>query len=394
MKNVPSRALAVLVVALLGAPAALRSVPGIPEWPLVGRSAELAPSPALTLAGWFSGSFQEAALWRANQAFAFRTWFVRLNNQIAFSLWGKAKANGVLIGPGLFLNDRLHVEAWNGTDFAGETAIRAKLAALGRLDASLTARGGQALLVVVPGKATAYPELVPRGTAPPFAPRNRETYARLAPGAGAPFLDLTPRFRRHRRTSPHPLYSPYGIHWTELGVVVGMQEILASLARLTGRELSRIEILGVEETDRLQPVDLDIGDGMNLLFPLPKAKLGYPRIRVVTEGAWRPRALVVADSNFWNVFDLPLSRQLFSSLRFWFYGNELHEHGRPMVFPKGEADLGRLVDEADVVLVLTSDANLPRVGWGFLENVDRLLAGRAAGAGRPPAPLGYTPPQP
>jgi hypothetical protein len=384
MKNVPSRALAVLVVALLGAPAALRSVPGIPEWPLVGRSAELAPTPVFTLASWFSGSFQEAALRRANQAFAFRTWLVRLNNQMAFSLWGKAKANGVLIGPGLFLSDRLHVEAWNGTDFVGEAAIRARLAALGRLDAALRSRGGGALLVVVPGKATTHSELVPHGSRPPFAPRNREVYARLAPGAEAPFLDLTPRFLEHRRTSPYPLYSPYGIHWTALGAVLGMQEILASLGERTGRELPRIEILEIEETDRIQPVDRDIGDGMNLLFPLPKVKLAYPKIRVVTEGKWRPRVLVVADSTFWNVFDLPLSGQVFSSLRFWFYRNELHEHGKPMTFPKGDAALAQLLSEADVVLILAADANLPRVGWGFLEDVDRLLA---AGDGRPAGPV-------
>jgi len=391
MNRVLSRALAVLAVAVLGAPAALRFVPGLPERPLVGRSAEMAPSPVFTLAGWFSGSFQEAALRRANQAFAFRTWFVRLNNQLAFSLWGKAKANGVLIGPGLFLSDRLHVEAWNGTDFAGEGAIRTKLVALKRLDAAMASRGGRALLVVVPGKAMTYPELVPRGTVQPFAPRNREVYARLAPEVGAPFLDLTSRFLKHRRTSAHPLYSPYGIHWTELGVVVGMQEILSSLERLTGRELSRIEILGVEDTDQLQPVDRDIGDGMNLLFPLPRVTLAYPKVQVVTEGKWRPRALVVADSNFWNVFDLPFSRQVFSSLRFWFYRNELHEAGRATLVPTGQIALEQLLDEADVVLVLTSDANLPRVGWGFLEDVDRLLTARAR---RPGEPLGYTPPQP
>lgn len=377
------RVLAVLVVAFLGAPAALRFVPGIPERPLVGRSAERVPSPEFTLRGWFSGSWQEAALRSANQAFAFRTWLVRLNNQVAFSAWGKAKANGVLIGPGLFLNDRLHVEAWNGTDFVGEEAIRVRLAALKRLDVRLASRGGAALLVVVPGKATAYPELVPRGSTPPLGPRNREVYARLGAATGTPLLDLTASFLAHRRSSPHPLFSPYGIHWTEMGAVLGMQEVLAHLEARTGRSLPRIEVLGFEVTNRLQPVDRDIADGMNLLFPLPKVKLAYPKVRVIAEGKWRPRVLVVADSYFWNVFDLPLSRQLFASLRFWFYRNELHEHGRPMRLPKGDAALSTLLSEADVVLVLTSDPNLPRVGWGFLEDVDRVLAPADALPARP-----------
>lgn len=378
MANALSRLLALLVVAFLGAPAALRGARGFPERPLVGRSAETAPTPSFTLEGWFSGTFQRSVEIRANQAFAFRSWLVRLNNQLAFSLWGRAKANGVLVGPGLFLNDRLHVEAWSGADLVGEEAIRAKLRALDRLDDALVARGGAALLVVLPGKATAYPERVPRGSRPPAAPGNREVYARLAKATGAPFLDLTPRFLEHRRSSPHPLFSPYGIHWTELGAVLGMQEILARLGERTGRPLPRIEIVDLEVTDRLAPVDLDVAEGMNLLFPLPDVKLAYPRVRVETGGAWRPRALVVADSNFWNVYDLPLSREVFSTLRFWFYRNELDEHGREAAFPKGDGALGRLIDEADVVVILTSEANLPRVGWGFLEDADRLLAARAA----------------
>ncbi|MFN7990363.1 MAG: hypothetical protein U0529_23040 [Thermoanaerobaculia bacterium] len=379
MANALSRTLAVLVVVLLGAPAALRPA-GLPERPLVGRVAEAAVLPPLTLRGWLDGSFQRGAEIRANQAFALRTWLVRLNDELAFRLWGRAKANGVLVGPGPWLSDRAHVEAWSGADFVGEEAIRAKLGALARLDAALAARGGAALLVVLPSKATARPDLVPRGTRPPSGPRNRETYARLAAEAGAPFLDLTPRLLLFQQGTGRGVFSPYGIHWTEPAVVLGMQEVLARLGERTGRRPARIEVLGVEETDRIAPVDRDIADGMNLLFPLPKVRLAYPRVRVDGDGAWRPRVLAVADSNFWNVFDLPLAREAFSSLRFWFYGNDLHEHGAEVRYPKGDAEVARLVDEADVVLLLASETNLPRLGWGFLERSDRLLAARETGA--------------
>lgn len=386
MARATSRALAVLVVVLLGAPAALRPVPGIPERPLVGRAAEEAARPAFTLAGWFSGAFQRGAEIRATQAFAFRSWLVRLNDQLAFSLWGRAKANGVLVGPGLWLNDRLHVEAWTGADFAGEEAIRARLAALARIDAALRARGGAALLVVVPSKATARPELVPKGTPRPSGPRNREAYVRLAAETGAPVLDLTPSLLDFQRRTGHLVFSPYGIHWTALGAVLGMREAMERLAAETARRLPRVELLGVDADAPPLPVDRDIADGMNLLFDLPPIRVAAPRVRVDAEGAFRPRALVVADSNFWNVFDLALADEAFSSLRFWFYANELHEHGRPTDVAKGPAAVARLVDEADVVILLASEANLPRLGWGFLEEADRLFAARAPGPDEPARP--------
>ena len=382
MERAISRSLAVLVVVLLGAPAALRFVPRLPERPLVGRSAEeFVPLP-FTLAGWFSGTFQRGADIRATQAFAFRTWLVRLNNQLAFSLWGRAKANGVLVGPGLWLNDRLHVEAWNGADFAGEEAIRARLAALARVDAALRARGGAALLVVLPSKATVRPELVPMGTPRPCGPRNRDTYVRLAPEAGAPVLDLTPALLGFQRRTGHLVFSPYGIHWTALGAVLGMRETLDRLAAEKGRRLPRIDLVGVEPDAPPLPVDRDVADGMNLLFDLPPIRVAAPRVRVEAGGAFRPRALVVADSNFWNAFDLPLADEAFSSLRFWFYANELHEHGRETRVPSGDADVARLLDEADVVVLLASEANLPRLGWGFLEGSDRVLAARGGAAPR------------
>lgn len=378
MERAISRALSVLVVVLLGAPAALRPVPGLPERPLVGRAGEEYARPALTLEGWFSGSFQRGAEIRATQAFAFRSWLVRLNDQLAFSLWGRAKANGVLVGPGLWLNDRLHVEAWTGADFAGEASIRARLAAFARVDAALRARGGAALLVVLPSKATARPELVPKGTPFPSGPRNRETYVRLAAETGAPVLDLTPSLLDFQRRTGHLVFSPYGIHWTALGAVLGMRETLDRLAAETGRRLPRIELVGVEPDAPPLPVDRDVADGMNLLFDLPPIRVAAPRVRVEAAGAFRPRALVVADSNFWNAFDLPLADEAFSSLRFWFYANELHEHGKAATVAKGDAEAARLLDEADVVVVLASEANLPRVGWGFLEEADRVLAARAA----------------
>jgi hypothetical protein len=58
-----------------------------------------------------------------------------------------------------------------------------------------------------------------------------------------------------------------------------------------------VEITDVDASERIAPVDRDIADGMNLLFPLPPVRLAYPRVRVEATGAWRPRALVVAEKS-------------------------------------------------------------------------------------------------
>jgi hypothetical protein len=52
----------------------------------------------LTINTWISGEYQEKKEEYINDAFGFRSLFVRLNNQVAYSLFHKAKANGVIIG--------------------------------------------------------------------------------------------------------------------------------------------------------------------------------------------------------------------------------------------------------------------------------------------------------
>ena len=47
--------------------------------------------------GWLSGDYQLKEEKHLNETFGFRRLFVRINNQIAFNLFHKAKANGVLI---------------------------------------------------------------------------------------------------------------------------------------------------------------------------------------------------------------------------------------------------------------------------------------------------------
>src|ERR1044071_2374666 len=57
-----------------------------------------APESWFSLSSWFSGHYQEDYEKWYNENFGFRPELVRLHNQIAFSCYGAAKANGVIIG--------------------------------------------------------------------------------------------------------------------------------------------------------------------------------------------------------------------------------------------------------------------------------------------------------
>src|SRR5690606_9017792 len=51
-----------------------------------------------SLAGWWSGEYQEATEKYINETFGLRSFLVRINNQIAFWLFKKANAKAVVVG--------------------------------------------------------------------------------------------------------------------------------------------------------------------------------------------------------------------------------------------------------------------------------------------------------
>ena len=54
--------------------------------------------PNINFSSWFSEDFQSQAEKYLNQIFGFRNWFVRLNNQVNYSLFNIAQAKGVIVG--------------------------------------------------------------------------------------------------------------------------------------------------------------------------------------------------------------------------------------------------------------------------------------------------------
>ena len=95
----------------------------IPEKPLKGAIAK-PEVPVLSLKTWFDVSFQESYDDYLEQGIGFRPTLIRINNQIAFSLFDTALANSVIIGKDNYLFELNYIKAYEGIDFAGYEKIR------------------------------------------------------------------------------------------------------------------------------------------------------------------------------------------------------------------------------------------------------------------------------
>ena len=86
---------------------------------------------------WFSGEFQSQKEEYLNSMFGFRSLFVRLNNQIAYSIFNKAKAKGVIIGKENYMYEINYINGYTGLDYIGSIPQDEKIAKISRNGNSL-----------------------------------------------------------------------------------------------------------------------------------------------------------------------------------------------------------------------------------------------------------------
>ena len=81
--------------------------------------------------------------------------------------------------------------------------------------------------------------------------------------------------------------------------------------------------------------------------------------------------IAVGDSFFWNL--LNDCNVMFDDLHFYYYFHEDHHVSQSnMELIKESHPLEQHLENADVVMLVITDAQLPRMGWGFFDAIDEL----------------------
>src|SRR5690606_30484493 len=114
--------------------------------------------PKFSPESWFSGNYQSNLEAYVNQAIGFKNLFVRVYNQIYFSLFNNARANGVIVGEENYLFEESYIKAYVGSDFIGEQKIEEKIRKLKSINDTLNKKKIKLIVVFAPGKGSFYPE--------------------------------------------------------------------------------------------------------------------------------------------------------------------------------------------------------------------------------------------
>ena len=102
---------------------------------------------------YFNGEYQAAYDRYLEDHIGLRNIFVRVYNQLEFSLFGKGHANGVILGKENYLYEEDYINAYTGVDFLGDTVIREKCEKIISVQQGLKQYDTELLVVFAPGKA-------------------------------------------------------------------------------------------------------------------------------------------------------------------------------------------------------------------------------------------------
>lgn len=330
----------------------------------------LAKRISLTQDSWVNGSFQNNFEKFVNDHIGFRPIYVRIRNQVLYSLFDKAKAAGVIEGKDKYLYERNYITAYNGDDFVGADSIRHMVKQIRTLQDSLAGRGKTLLVCLAPGKGTFYPEFFPDEMKKSHNDStNYRFYTQFLEEAGVNHLDFNRWFLQMKDTSKYILYPKYGIHWSFYGMVIATDSLIHRVENLRNVDLPDLKIGRYHLSRKLQRMDYDIADGMNLLWQLPSDPMCYPDTEWESgQGKTKPKTILIGDSFYWSMFQLGLWSKSFSPGGFWFYNRQIYPESFEKPLMVENINYWQYLSTNDVFILLVTEANLPKFPWGFVEN--------------------------
>ncbi len=320
---------------------------------------------------WFDGSFQESFQNYVNDQIGLFAFFIRLHNQLEYSLFGNIYTGDVVAGKETFLFEKPYIDSYFGKDFMGVEKIERVGGVLKELQDTLASMDKILVYCLATGKANYYPEYLPYQEE--MGPTNTEYLAREFKKRGINHINYTPWFLQMKDTLGHLLFPKYGVHWSHFSTVLAADTLVKFIEAKAGWDLPNLTIKDRNYSSTTQYFDNDIANSMNLFSDLQPPKMSYPTFEWDKPKKTHRKILLIGDSFGWDFFEnLRLGKDCFDDMQFWFYYQAAHskteKEGRdPNALPQlsRHLDLHEIIMEYDAFVILSNEPNAINRGWGF-----------------------------
>lgn len=329
--------------------------------------------PELTKESYWDLSWQENYNKYINDNFGFRPWFVRLINQINFSLFNTTNAPGVVIGKNGELFIESYIDDYIGRNYIGGGKVNETVTKIKRVQDSLKARGIDLIVVFAPGKASFHSDLIPdRYLRKQKDSTNYKIYTEFFKQKQVNFIDLNYWFFQQKSSLKHPVYPKYGTHWNHYGMCLAVDTLNRYIEFKRNIKLPKLDYSLINYDTHLKGNDYDIGVLMNLMYPIEMDANPYPVYKFKNSSEYtKPDVLVVGDSYWWCIVGDHLPKQFYREDEYWFYNKDQlisNEKRNPVAVLNLSASLA----QRNVVVLMATEATFHLFPYGFIDNCHKL----------------------
>ena len=296
---------------------------GVPHLELLGTFPDV-PRPDFTIQDWLNRHFQDNASTWFSRYFGARGLFVKVGNQVNYSLFGTSYMNNqtIIIGKQSQLYEVEYIKNYCKLIHPmPQDHAEAQVKDLAEIQDRLGQHGIAFVLLISPSKATIYPEYIPDifCRSPKSTSRDYENFVPLLDQYKINYVDGHAITLAAKTREQAPVFSQGGIHWNHFGAYHTVERLLEMIAALTDRSIGRLSLHRLEIDHTPRGTDKDLAELLNLISPPYNYLVPHPTI--VREGPAHDlgKAVFVGGSFMWTVLDILDPTHVFQAMDAYYY---------------------------------------------------------------------------
>lgn len=327
----------------------------------------------LTFEGWFSLAYQDSVEKFLQSHIPLKPSFIRLRNQLDYSLFGKLHVRDVHSGKGGQLFRYTHYFTYGG-NYPGDAKIEENVNRLKNIQNKLKQEGKILIFVFAADKLWYHKELL----SDPEAVMNEKSthlytkYRKELLKNKCDFIDFNQSFLTMKDTVKGVLFGKGGYHWSEYAGFLAMDSIVKYVRSFTDIKTNSVQSVAFEKNNIPWFLDHDIYDACNLQFSISDDDLYYHPKPEFTKSKSVATAILTGDSFCrslcWNPFFAPYFSQ---ESTFWYYNREVYDYENKLIGNPKDEKSQELIKKSDIYIVLYSPGNLESFEYGFLDHFQK-----------------------
>lgn len=334
---------------------------------------------------WMEGKYQSQQEAFLKRDLKFRPHAVRANNQLHYDLLGEIRSTIVEGEDGYFFESN-YIRTMQGLDFLGTKKIEDQVKKLKAVADTLKKANDIDIMVVIAlDKARYLKEKLPdHFDLEQLDSTNYETYLHFFDKNNIQVLDFNQYFLDQKNKTKHTFATKQGVHWSLYGGLTAADSIQSYIGKIKGKEneINRLNKNEITKTTKARKEDDDIGQSINMYFPLETDTFSYFENYLVQKNEqkpYKPNVVLVGDSFCWTIWgqDIPHYYWGDNSL-FLYYYREIYDLHWSDLNGTSLEEIQRLTfaKKQDVIILLYTPMNMNVFGSGFIEDTYDLIFGK------------------